>query len=242
MEAEVTGGQVSDYRGYDAVMDDDLPQPRVLMADRGYDSDHIREDVEERAGRVGKTGAVHAFEPSPRLAPYLSATLAENPDLNIKHHRVALGIERTLLPLHIPAGNAGAATLRPAGATSTADAFEVQVHPLSDYAEEVGIDRVDFVKIDVEGFEEKVILGAVALFERCPPKAIVLEEHARVTPESLPNSLATLRQLDYDLYALPKRLFRLELVPIDHPEAAAAHDYVAIFQKDTGETRKRLRV
>ena len=50
MKAEVTAGQVSDYRGYDAVMDDDLPQPKVLMADKGYDSDHIREDVEQRGG------------------------------------------------------------------------------------------------------------------------------------------------------------------------------------------------
>lgn len=50
MKAEITPGQVSDYRGYDAVMDDDLPQPKVLMADRGYDSDHIRNDVEQRGG------------------------------------------------------------------------------------------------------------------------------------------------------------------------------------------------
>ena len=50
MKAEITGGQVSDYRGYDAVMDDDLPQPKVLLADRGYDSDHVREDAEQRGG------------------------------------------------------------------------------------------------------------------------------------------------------------------------------------------------
>ena len=50
MKAEVTAGQVSDYRGYDAVMDDDLPQPKELMADKGYDSDHIREDVEQQGG------------------------------------------------------------------------------------------------------------------------------------------------------------------------------------------------
>ncbi len=50
MKAEITPGQTSDYRGYDAAMDDDLPQPKVLMADRGYDSDHIREDVEQRGG------------------------------------------------------------------------------------------------------------------------------------------------------------------------------------------------
>ena len=50
MKAEITAGQVSDYIGYDDVMDDDLPPPKVLIADKGYDSDAIREDVEGRGG------------------------------------------------------------------------------------------------------------------------------------------------------------------------------------------------
>jgi len=50
MKAAVTPGQVSDYRGYDAVMDDDLPPARVLIADKGYDSDAIRDDVAARGG------------------------------------------------------------------------------------------------------------------------------------------------------------------------------------------------
>jgi len=50
MKMEITPGQVSDYKGYDAVMDDDLPQPKVLIADRGYDSDAIRDDVQARGG------------------------------------------------------------------------------------------------------------------------------------------------------------------------------------------------
>jgi transposase len=50
MKAEITAGQVSDYVGYDDVMDDDLPPPKVLIADKGYDSDAIRRDVEARGG------------------------------------------------------------------------------------------------------------------------------------------------------------------------------------------------
>ena len=46
MRTEITPGQDSDYTGYDLVMADNLPQPAVLVADRGYDSDKIREDVE----------------------------------------------------------------------------------------------------------------------------------------------------------------------------------------------------
>lgn len=50
MKAEITASQVSDYRGYDRVMDDDLPPPKMLIADRGYDSDAIRTDVSARGG------------------------------------------------------------------------------------------------------------------------------------------------------------------------------------------------
>ena len=48
MRTEITPGQTSDYLGFDLVMADNLPQPAVLVADRGYDSDKIREDIESR--------------------------------------------------------------------------------------------------------------------------------------------------------------------------------------------------
>ncbi len=48
MRAEITPAQDSDYAGLDLVMADNLPSPAVLMADRGYASDKIWEDVEKR--------------------------------------------------------------------------------------------------------------------------------------------------------------------------------------------------
>jgi len=48
MRTEITPGQASDYAGYDLVMASNLPSPAVLVADKGYDSDKIREDVEKR--------------------------------------------------------------------------------------------------------------------------------------------------------------------------------------------------
>src|SRR5690606_24769949 len=54
---EITPGQVSDYTGHDLVMADNLPQPAVLVADRSYDSDKVREDIGRRHALpfVGKT-------------------------------------------------------------------------------------------------------------------------------------------------------------------------------------------
>jgi hypothetical protein len=39
MRSDIAPGQTSDYPGFDMVMDDNLPEPAVGLADRGHDSD-----------------------------------------------------------------------------------------------------------------------------------------------------------------------------------------------------------
>jgi len=48
MRSEITPGQTSDYLGFDLVMADHLPEPRVLLAGRGYGSDNVRKTMEAR--------------------------------------------------------------------------------------------------------------------------------------------------------------------------------------------------
>ncbi len=48
MRTEITPGQTSDYKGFDLVMAKNLPEPVVLVADKGYDSDTIRENLAEQ--------------------------------------------------------------------------------------------------------------------------------------------------------------------------------------------------
>lgn len=48
--AEITGGEVSDYQGYGPLRAADGPPVRVLLADHGYDSDTIRNDMEACGG------------------------------------------------------------------------------------------------------------------------------------------------------------------------------------------------
>jgi transposase len=44
----LTGGETSDIKGYGPVMAEPGPQPKVLMADKGYDADAILADLEAR--------------------------------------------------------------------------------------------------------------------------------------------------------------------------------------------------
>lgn len=48
MRTEITPGQTSDYLGFDLVMAKYLPDPAVLLADRGYDADRIRKNMDAR--------------------------------------------------------------------------------------------------------------------------------------------------------------------------------------------------
>lgn len=48
MRTEITAGQTSDQLGFDRVMADNLPEPGVLLADRGYASDNIRKMMDMR--------------------------------------------------------------------------------------------------------------------------------------------------------------------------------------------------
>ena len=44
----LTGGQVSDVKGYAPVMAEPGPEPKVLMGDKGYDADAILADLQDR--------------------------------------------------------------------------------------------------------------------------------------------------------------------------------------------------
>ena len=41
---------MSDFKGYLPIMNAEGPEPNVLLADKGYDADFIREDMERRGG------------------------------------------------------------------------------------------------------------------------------------------------------------------------------------------------
>jgi hypothetical protein len=46
---------------------------------------------------------------------------------------------------------------------------EVQVMPLSDYLEQKPLPKIDLVKIDVEGFEYRVLKGAASVIQKYKP-------------------------------------------------------------------------
>ena len=63
MKAEITGGEVSDYKGFDALLDDELPLAKVFIADKGYDLDAIRNSLEANGATPVIPGRANRKQP-----------------------------------------------------------------------------------------------------------------------------------------------------------------------------------
>lgn len=109
---------------------------------------------------VGPAGTVVAVEPQPGLQPVLTTNFALNHCTNVRIVPVAVGDRRGRLPLYLhPRINPGAASLlRPT--KYRLPTVMVDVVPLADVFETAGICRCALLKIDVEGGEYEVLLGA----------------------------------------------------------------------------------
>ena len=121
---------------------------------------------------VGPKGKVFAFEPTPPTFAQLEKALLDCGAKNVSAHPFALGHENGLATIHLPDGVSGHAALEPhvdAWGDVSLDSFQVEVQRLDDLVEEMPIERLDFIKLDLEGAEPLAIEGASTTLRRHLP-------------------------------------------------------------------------
>ena len=111
--------------------------------------------------------SVWSFEPNPDLAMFLNGVVSGN----VQVENVALsdrsGTETLFAPEEV--GRDALATLSAACSEEGARQIDVPIRRLDDYQ----LDAVDFIKIDVEGHEFRVLQGAEETLARCAPTLLV---------------------------------------------------------------------
>src|SRR4029079_15963064 len=122
------------------------------------------------AAVVGASGRVIAVEPNPPTIKELEDNVRESGAKVISVQPVAAAdAEGTLDLFAAPRANTGQASLSKANASQggqpVAD-FHVRARPLDDIIRDVGVSRVDVMKIVVEGAEMLVLKGSVGTLAR----------------------------------------------------------------------------
>lgn len=123
-------------------------------------------------------GRIIAFEPHPRTVRKLRLNLGFNGASEaVEIQNVALGATHDTLMLHAPypdsdGGNSLARNASSPGGVSV----PVEVVPLAETLTGLGVDHIDILKIDVEGYEDRVL---IPFFEQAPrslwPREVLIE-------------------------------------------------------------------
>jgi len=134
--------------------------------------------------KVGPSGHVIAFEPSPRERRRLLLHLKLNHCTNVKVEPLALASQEGETTFFLVNGReTGCNSLRPPAVSEPTKAIAVSTKTLDGYLENESIHHVDFIKMDVEGAELEVLKGARQLLARSPKPVIMAEvEDIRTAP------------------------------------------------------------
>lgn len=153
----------------------------VSLMDRVLRSDSICIDVGANLGAITlamahlvKHGHVYSFEASPQNFAFLERNLVENQISNATAHLLAISDERSQLTVdYVEEFAAGSYIATEAYSDSRAVKSHIQSVSLDEWSLEIGLEKVDLIKVDVEGLEFRVLEGARRLISRARPNLIV---------------------------------------------------------------------
>lgn len=170
------------------------------------------------ARRIGNTGRVLAFEPSSRERANLERNIARNRLANVTVLPVALGVECGRADLRLAeGGHSGHNTFGSfANDGVKAERVEtVEMSTLDKVAKELNLDRIDVMKIDVEGAEANVIAGGRRILEAMRPLILleISDRALRAQGSDAQKLIGLLRsELGYEIGVFSARTGGIELL------------------------------
>ena len=122
------------------------------------------------AKRLGAGSTVIAFEPSQNELRRLRLHVRLNRMRSVRAEPLALGAENSRKTFfQIVSGDNTRGGLRPPASSDSVSEASVETARLDDYVARLALDRVDVVKLDVEGGELEVLQGASSVLKKFRP-------------------------------------------------------------------------
>jgi FkbM family methyltransferase len=204
-------------------------RPGMTVVDMGA---NVGFYTEQFSRLVGPTGKVHAFEPDPFCAELLRDRSRRLRLTNVEVENAALGAQGGQTTLFCSNRDRAENCTHPFNPGVPVEAVQVAVLTLDDYCRNRKIDRIDVVKMDVEGDEVSVLRGMKETMARTPPAWMFIEfspAHLRGAGSSPEEFWSLLAESGYRFYSIEGRG---ELRPIRDTSAYTerqAHSFANIW-------------
>jgi len=184
-----------------------LLKPGFVIFDIGANFGHYSITL---ADALQRNCRVHAFEPFPQNLQRLCANIDLNGlDHVIQVHPIGLSDASGSGSMTVRPDNSGAATL---AKTGSVDGVTVDLTTLDEFCTRRQIEKVDFIKIDVEGYEEKILIGGSETIRKFLPLMFIELDPPKLerAGSSVERVVGQLRKFGYGLFVSSRK----HLVPL----------------------------
>ena len=187
-------------------------KPGMIVFDVGA---NIGEWTLTMANGVGTQGRVYSFEPTPFLFDALKKTVVANQFNQVIVSPYALSDKSKTMDFYIQYDENELLDARLSRLGSPADfkewitdgkkakKIQVKTITLDEFAVKEKLERLDFIKIDAEGYESAIVEGGLTVLKKFRPNLILECGGVYDSEEKRKRMVTRLRELDYSLVGQP---------------------------------------
>ena len=142
------------------------------------------------AASIANEGMVYAFEPAAGTSNVLAGNMRDAKNVSVI--AAGLGEQDVLKEMRVNADFPGFSALADTGIEATGDGMGtvvsemVQIRTIDSFVKERGLPRVDFIKMDTEGYEKNIIQGARETIKKFRPVIAASAYHFPGDKEEMP--------------------------------------------------------
>ena len=155
---------------------------------------------------IGKSGKIFAIEPSPINFPILKLNLENQKKNNFSVYNIAIGDKNEDMEFIISSkSNWSKIRMNNEKINPEDKIIKIPVKTLDSFVQENDIKKIDILRMDVEGFEYNIILGANKILEKFKPKIFVEIHKMYLGKEKTYKIFSDLKNKGYEIkYYIPR--------------------------------------